>query len=391
MHGNVLNNNAEHPSYHLMLSSWIDNFLALNGDQDPTTNNIHVPSYYTAKSLYELFTEDHKQVETTPSLSTFTSFLHVHYAHVHFLKHTRLGRCRFCMEFQEKKKQVHSEQELEDLKAAAQQHHALHTSERSAYQLRCTKAEQDPATYASIVLDCPRSYELPHIEPVTKDTWSPPKVAVSAVGTISHSTSHRNYFFFLPFWTKNPNLILTVLFFQIVQLLATLSSSGHHPPILFLQLDNAASENKNRYLLAFLSWLVYHKWFFEIVVCFLPPGHTHIDIDQMFSTFAIWLLSHSVFFISNLVDKLKTCYKPHHGGTFLPHIYNWKGFFAPHMKDIKGLSAPHAFLIRLQPDNSVGIKFKTWVTASTPWEGFSGHSEQWLSIMRTYPDGIICF
>jgi hypothetical protein len=73
-------------------------------------------------------------------------------------------------------------------------------------------------------------------------------------------------------------------------------------------MDNAASENKNRWLVAFLCWLIHKGWFFEVMVSFLPPGHTHVDIDQMFSTLAIWLKTHSVYFVSDLVNKLPSAY-----------------------------------------------------------------------------------
>ncbi|KIC70666.1 hypothetical protein DB44_GU00020 [Candidatus Protochlamydia amoebophila] len=54
--------------------------------------------------------------------------------------------------------------------------------------------------------------------------------------------------------------------------------------MLYLQADNCAAENKNVYMLAFLSLLVSLDIFQEVYLSFLLVGHTHEDINQLFST-----------------------------------------------------------------------------------------------------------
>ena len=55
------------------------------------------------------------------------------------------------------------------------------------------------------------------------------------------------------------------------------------PKKLYLQLDNSTKDNKNKYLMAFLSFLTARGVFKEIQVGFLLVGHTHEDIDAYFS------------------------------------------------------------------------------------------------------------
>ena len=55
------------------------------------------------------------------------------------------------------------------------------------------------------------------------------------------------------------------------------------PKKLYLQLDNSAKDNKNKYLMAFLSLLTTQDVFEEIHANFLLVGHTHEDIDAYFS------------------------------------------------------------------------------------------------------------
>jgi len=181
---------------------------------------------------------------------------------------------------------------------------------------------------------------------------------------------------------------MTVLYLQLVATLAKLQNRGMNPPIFWLQLDNTSRENKNKWTLAFCSWLVHLGWFFEVVISFLPPGHTHVDIDQMFSTYAIWLLSNRVEFITLLVPYLQHAFKTRiPSGSFLQTVYNWKGYFAPHMHKLHGIQKPHVFLVRKQLDNSVGIKFKKWHSTGDSWVGASQHPEEWLKLMDSFPAG----
>ena len=48
-------------------------------------------------------------------------------------------------------------------------------------------------------------------------------------------------------------------------------------------------ECKNRYIFSYLKSLIDCGVFKEIFVNFLPVGHTHCDIDQMFSRFSVHL------------------------------------------------------------------------------------------------------
>ena len=47
------------------------------------------------------------------------------------------------------------------------------------------------------------------------------------------------------------------------------------PPVLYLQLDNTWKDNKNRYVFGYAGMLVRTGVFKNVVVSFLPKGHTH--------------------------------------------------------------------------------------------------------------------
>ena len=71
---------------------------------------------------------------------------------------------------------------------------------------------------------------------------------------------------------------------------------------LLLQLDNCAGENKNCYLFAYLSLLVAKGVFKTVHLGFLMVGHTHEDIDAMFSRFSERLQTKMTFTFPHLME-----------------------------------------------------------------------------------------
>ena len=118
-------------------------------------------------------------------------------------------------------------------------------------------------------------------------------------------------------WPHDSNLTINIL-------LNILMKQEFLPPVLYLQLDNTARENKNQYILSFLSYLVQMRIFSEVsiilscetkIVCthyvlhniilllqiqlsFLMVGHTHEDVDQVFSRISTYLRQNSVYTLS---------------------------------------------------------------------------------------------
>ncbi len=75
------------------------------------------------------------------------------------------------------------------------------------------------------------------------------------------------------------------------------------PRKLLFQMDNCMKDNKNRYLLAFLSFLTTRDVFEELQLGFLVVGHMHKDIDGCFGYLSKKLREQSNYC---LVDLMKT-------------------------------------------------------------------------------------
>ena len=77
-------------------------------------------------------------------------------------------------------------------------------------------------------------------------------------------------------------------------------------PHLLLQLDNAASDNKNRYVFMFLSLLTALGVFITIEVGFLLVGHTHEDIDGTYGRMSSNLKSKDIYSLHEMMDTYHT-------------------------------------------------------------------------------------
>ena len=84
-------------------------------------------------------------------------------------------------------------------------------------------------------------------------------------------------------------------------LLHTLKQEGKLPATLYLQLDNTTKQCKSQFMLAYLGSLVDSGVFKRVVLSFLPVGHTHEDIDQMFSKISMARHQSSTVAHSNVV------------------------------------------------------------------------------------------
>jgi hypothetical protein len=121
------------------------------------------------------------------------------------------------------------------------------------------------------------------------------------------------------------------------------------PLKLYLQLDNTSKQNKSKYLFGYLGWLLRTKQVIEeCVVSFLPVGHTHADIDQMFSRFSMHLRKHDAHCRQSLCTELQNAFHLADSETttaYLDRITNFSDWVEPWLENsfFRGLSAYHQF------------------------------------------------
>ena len=138
------------------------------------------------------------------------------------------------------------------------------------------------------------------------------------------------------------------------------------PSKLYLQLDNCSGSNKNKYMLAFADRLVRKGVFKEVVLSFLMVGHTHEDIDQLFSVISYKLRQRDLVSPTSL-GKLcvRALEKAGHSNVhfeILSFQHDYKSWLLPYIDpDLKGYSKPHVFSFSMtECGTKVRMRYKHW-------------------------------
>ena len=129
---------------------------------------------------------------------------------------------------------------------------------------------------------------IPHFQQKSKQTSGNSKLKTHVTGAIVHGQGAYGYFDICE-WSHSSNMTIAILMNVLYMYKDSL------PPVLYLQMDNCGRENKNRFVFAFCALLVELGVFRKIKVSFLMVGHTHEDVDQMFSRFSNYLRRTDVF------------------------------------------------------------------------------------------------
>jgi hypothetical protein len=184
------------------------------------------------------------------------------------------------------------------------------TLERKKLAKHRKKYLSDLLNYIGIVIDGmdQKKTRLPHWYKTPKSIEKGCLIQMHVIGClVFHEQLFSRVFLNYPTLHNDGNLTITIL--QQVIYEWRLKDSGL-PPVLYLQLDNTSRENKNNLLFLYLHMLVLKGVFNKIKVGFLLVGHTHDQIDQMFSRFSIKLAKSKAFVYEDLCKIIQQSYKP---------------------------------------------------------------------------------
>jgi len=135
--------------------------------------------------------------------------------------------------------------------------------------------------------------------------------------------------------------------------------------VLYLQLDNCSGSNKNKYMLAWAQALVDTGVFDEVVLSFLMVGHTHEDIDQIFSVISKGLKKRDVVTPEDFEQVVRTTltvagHKYVHF-ELLDYQHDYKVWLTPKVsKHLKFYAKPHVFCFVKDADGVTRMRYKHW-------------------------------
>ena len=215
------------------------------------------------------------------------------------------GTCTVCAGYKARiAKHARDRNELARLKSEYSGHLAEIKKERQIYYEHRRKALVNAAI--SIIVDGMDQSKLtvPHHKLQPKDTGS--FLETKITGVLVHGKCFDAYVS-EPQVRHDTNLNLTCIHTTLMKVLATYPD-GNHPRVLYVQVDGG-SENKNKWMLAYLSLLVEAQLFDKVKMSFLPVGHTHEDIDQAFSRIAVHLNKHDAVTYDAFLAEISKSFK----------------------------------------------------------------------------------
>ena len=117
------------------------------------------------------------------------------------------------------------------------------------------------------------------------------------------------------------------------------------PEVLYIQADNVNS-NKSKVLMGYLCHLVNLGVFTKIKVNFLLVGHTHENIDQMFSRFSIALRQKECLTLDELMEVAKNSLQQQPEVVKVEASFNWQSWVQQTLHDFQDISYNHAFKVQ---------------------------------------------
>ena len=247
-----------------------------------------------------------------PSVSTMRKLLlhDPHLNHIRLRRWIPFSKCDTCTSLRNQIAETRDYKHRKILVRQLNAHLNEMSEERHSYYIRIAKAILNPEYYESIIVDGMdnKLNELPHEATMTSEGEKCWKLPIHVMGAIAHGRQAFTYL--IPDHVKLGHNVTIECIHQV--LLDRLHSQRFQKlaPVLFVQLDNTVRQCKGKYLFAYLGILVETGVLQKVIVSFLKKSHTHEDIDQMFSRFAIRLRQERAHSREQLASVLKLSYRP---------------------------------------------------------------------------------
>ena len=253
---------------------WIKEYVTRHGCSMPDSQYTYIDDV-PFKKLHEDYAAETSEVCTPVGKRHFSRLWWAHFRKsVRKRKRKPFGTCRLCMGYKKSISElVRDAQALRRMKEEYYAHLEEQKTERLLYYGRRMKGILGNAV--SIIMDGMDQNKLilPHAKEHLKDNDG--LVETKVTGVLVHGHFFDTYVV-EPQVAHDSNLSITCLHRTLMKLFR----KGGVPKVLYLQVDGG-SENKNQWMMSYLSLLVEVKLFRKIKMCFLPVGHTHEDIDQV--------------------------------------------------------------------------------------------------------------
>jgi hypothetical protein len=293
--------------------------------------------------------------------------------HIKLRKHLLFALCDTCVDFRDLQMVHHSTADRLLLKKAQLAHHTFVKMERQLYYYRRAKGGNPLDDSMSMIVDAAdqQKYALPYHHIATHSSQKAIRVPVHLMGVLIHGEAVHAYTYFENFKQGN-NVTIQAIHDSLADKLAR---DGKLPSTLYIQLDNTSKQCKGRYMIGWLGYLIKMGVFKNIVLSFLPVGHTHEDIDQIFSRLSVYLACHDALNLDELHEAIRGGYQTKDGHRakceFWDRCGNFSEWIKPYLTNYDGISRFRQFRFYMK-DGVAQVQARTHTSQREEWAGIRG-------------------
>lgn len=371
--------------------SYLERLAEDTGDRMPDRNEYHLP-FFKKQDVYDAFEKDFELLHRGKQKPSPDYFFRTWKEHCHSIKvrkNSRFSKCDTCETLRASlRNAVLNRVSTMDLKERKSAHLRMVWQERLQYKKNRDRAILQPSQYMSMIIDGAdqSAFGLPHFTVKTKNERGH-SIKVKLVGVLQHGVqNHLRLYTLTDEHQTGANHIIESLHRSI----SDISEKCKLPRRFNLQVDNCGRENKNKFVFSFLECLVQWGVFDEVIVGFLPVGHTHEDIDQTFSRTSERLRNRDAITLSDLHNELSQTYNKNTQVSHMDKIANWSGLCGKEkcLTSVEGVSQFQYFRIVLNKENTISKPSNSGHTSGKQTRCFVKMrcTDEWSQLQKTDPD-----
>lgn len=243
---------------------WLEDYAQRYGQQMPNSHKIElcVGSKMQIAKKFQVHAEGMCDLRSPPVESTMYALWKTHAPHIICPKRNSFSKCTACCTFKNSLQKAQSYKNRVIIVQEFDKHLDAQMRERMQYYRNRAHARSHPEEAMSVILDgmTQKTTEIPYFPCGAPKSIPTLRYGLHVFGALVHGQTPRVFLHDAGIPT-GPNLSIETLW-RVLHLY----EKDCLPPLLYLQLDNTSSDNKNHHVLEFCAWLVEEGYFKDVLI-----------------------------------------------------------------------------------------------------------------------------